>query len=94
MQYTSASFAAPLLRTFAAVLLPRMHARRPSGVFATAPAVETSVTDAAEAWVLWPLWRALHRGARALRWMQRMPVQAYVLLVALTLAVLMVWKVT
>jgi NADH:ubiquinone oxidoreductase subunit 5 (subunit L)/multisubunit Na+/H+ antiporter MnhA subunit len=93
MQYTSSSFATPLLGVFRLLLLPRVRRERPATAFPASPTLHTSTPDMAETVLYRPAFRGLVRGAEALRVVQRIPVQAQAALVMATLAALLLWKV-
>jgi formate hydrogenlyase subunit 3/multisubunit Na+/H+ antiporter MnhD subunit len=83
MQYTAASFAAPLLATFGR--LAGLRVERTARSFATRP-VDLILDRAAR-----PLWRRLNDGAARLRWMQSGRLHEYLLYVLATLAILLVY---
>ncbi|MCI0549296.1 MAG: hypothetical protein L0027_18675, partial [Candidatus Rokubacteria bacterium] len=94
MQYTSSSFAAPLLRVFKGLVYPTTRVRRAEGAFPAAPALRTWTKDAAEAWFFRPLFVALAWPGRITRLLHRAAVQYQVLFVIVALAALLLWKVT
>jgi len=92
MQYTGASFAQPLIRLFSFLL--HIRAERPTiaEFFPHETSLVTTTEDLAQVRVYRPAFVWLGRGLAALRWMQRGQVHLYVLYIALTLLVLLVWK--
>jgi hydrogenase-4 component B len=93
LQYTASSFAHPLLSIFRHVLFTRIGRRAAAGSFPEAPAVATHTDDAAETYVFRPLFTAFARVCGAVRFLQRLPVQAQVFVVMLMLAIFLVWRV-
>ena len=92
MQYTSASFAQPLVSVFRAALFPHRNATLPRSPFPGAIALEEHCPDPIDRFVLSP---ALFGGAAALRFLRRAQptrVQWYVALVFAALVVLLVWR--
>ncbi len=92
MQYSAASFAAPVLDPFAGLLFARGHRIRPDGYFPRHAVEHTALEDPGEAAVRWSL-AALAAQLGRVRMLQRGPVQLYLLYVLLTLLVLLVWQV-
>jgi hypothetical protein len=92
MQYTATSFAEPLTELFGAVLHARRRLALPQGLFPRAALLETDTPDRCTEQGYAPLFAAIASGLGALRWLQHGRVQLYVLYVALTLVVLLVWK--
>lgn len=92
MQYTSSSFAAPLVQLFRIFLGTHTHLEPPAGLFPTGAALHTDTPDPATERFYRPAFAAIGRGAARLRWLQHGRVQLYVLYIALTLLVLLVWK--
>jgi hypothetical protein len=91
MQYTAPSFAQPITSWFAPLLRTRKHAPAVEGYF---PAPETLHTETPEVWQD-KFYRPLFEGVRAalarLRWLQHGEAQVYVLYIALTIFILLVW---
>lgn len=92
MQYTGASFSQPLVELFRPVLRPRVEVAPVAGLFPRAASFALALPDvwSERLWV--PAVRAIGRALAAFRWLQHGRVQLYVLYVALTLLVLLVWK--
>jgi hydrogenase-4 component B len=92
MQYSGASFAEPLLRLFSSLLRPTAQLVLPNGLF---PTYAKRHNDANEPFVdhgYRPIFQAFAWVAAHLRWVQRGHIQMYVLYIAATLIVLLVWK--
>ena len=92
MQYTAASFAQPLTDLFRLLLQSRHHLVPPVGLFPRQASLTVDTPDVCEARFYTPVFTAIGRGLSALRWLQHGQVHLYVLYIALTLLVLLVWK--
>lgn len=92
MQYTASSFAQPLTSLFHFVLRSRFHHLMTPGLFPRAASLATETEDLSHARLYKPLFISIRRGLSSLRWVQHGQVHLYVLYIALTLLVLLVWK--
>jgi len=92
MQYTASSFAQPLTDLFALFLQTRRNLVPPEGFFPRAASFATETPDACTDRLYTPVFATIGRGLAALRWLQHGQVHLYVLYIALTLLVLLVWK--
>ncbi len=92
MQYTASSFAQPLLSMFKAVLSPHVTREGPSGFFPSKARYMTHTKDALEWRVFRPAFKALERIFSGVRAFQHGSLQLYVLSIAATLLILLVWK--
>ena len=92
MQYTASSFAQPLTNLFSPLLQTRRRLIPPAGFFPRVASLATATPDLASAQVYAPAFSAIGRGLAALRWLQHGRVHLYVLYIALTLLVLLIWK--
>ncbi|NLX03860.1 MAG: hypothetical protein GXY33_01820 [Phycisphaerae bacterium] len=92
MQYTASSFAWPILNMFRWLLQPTVHEHRPSDLFPTRAAIETHADDGFRRFVYRPIFLAADWLAGRLRWVQQGRNQLYILYIAVTLIVLLVWK--
>jgi formate hydrogenlyase subunit 3/multisubunit Na+/H+ antiporter MnhD subunit len=92
MQYTAASFAQPLTSVFRIFLQPRARLSAIRGLFPQSASLTTEVSDPSQTWIYQPLFAGIGRGLSSFRWMQHGHVHLYVLYIALTLLVLLVWK--
>jgi len=92
MQYTSSSFAQPLVDLFRGLLRPRRDAAPIVELFPTAAHLQTHVGDLFTDRLIAPAFRRVREVLSRLRWIQHGRVQWYVLYIALTLLVLLVWK--
>jgi hypothetical protein len=92
MQYTASSFAQPLTSLFHFVLRTRFDYTGLPGLFPHVVSLKTETEDLSRTRLYQPLFVGIGRGLAALRWIQRGQVHLYVLYIALTLLVLLVWK--
>jgi hydrogenase-4 component B len=92
MQYTASSFAQPLTDLFSVVLHTRRRLVPPTGWFPQAASLATETEDVCAERVYAPVFAGIGRGLASLRWVQHGRVHLYVLYIALTLVVLLVWK--
>jgi hydrogenase-4 component B len=92
MQYSSSSFAQPLTGLFAAILRPVVRGGPPSGLFPEPTSFASQTPDLAHRGVFAPVFAGIDRAGARLRWLQHGNVHLYVLYIALTLLVLLVWQ--
>ena len=93
MQYTASSFAQPLTDLFRNLIGLRKDVRPPAGYLPHAAArFRSDAPDVFRRWLFAPVFGGAARATAALRWMQHGRIQIYVLYIALTLLVLLVWK--
>jgi len=92
MQYTSSSYAHPLVHLFRMLLRSKEHIERPQGLFPTRASLHTETPDVFIECLYRPVFLAVNWVASSLRWFQQGRIQLYVLYIALTLLVLMIWK--
>ncbi|HUI08069.1 MAG TPA: proton-conducting transporter membrane subunit [Verrucomicrobiae bacterium] len=92
MQYTASSFAQPLMELFAPVVRTRRKFVAPTGIFPQASSLATETPDMAREAVFRPLFAGIGWTLGRLRWLQQGRIQLYVLYIALTLLVLLIWK--
>ena len=92
MQYTASSFAQPLTDLFQLVLRARRNVSPVRGFFPRAASFETETPDVCRDRLYEPIFHGIGRGLSAFRWLQHGQVQLYVLYIAVTLLVLLVWK--
>ncbi|MBI4917893.1 MAG: hypothetical protein HY825_18795 [Acidobacteria bacterium] len=93
MQYTASSFAQPLVDLFSPLLRTERHETVPEGPFPAPGSFASHTADLAARAVYLPLFAGAAKALGSLRWLQHGRVQLYVLYIALTLLVLLVWKV-
>jgi len=92
MQYTASSFAQPLTDLFKVLLGTRKRVVRPQGIFPPEAAFETITPDISHEEMYRPMFERAEAWLSQLRWLQQGKVQLYVLYIAMTLMVLLVWK--
>lgn len=93
MQYTASSYAQPLAEVFHAVLRTTRHYQPPEGLFPCSGALETHTPDWWHERAYRPLAAWLVRGMAWFRRLQPGHVQWHVLYIAITLLLLLVWKI-
>ncbi len=92
MQYTASSFARPLTLLFTAFLRTRTARVVPLGPFPQGAAVATETPDVFREALFRPAFRLAENALARLRWLQHGRVQLYVLYIAVTLVLLLLWK--
>jgi hydrogenase-4 component B len=92
MQYTASSFAQPLTDLFGPLLGTRRRFSAPQGFFPQTASLTTETPDFYRERLYEPLFAAVQKGLSAFRWLQHGRVQLYVLHIAITLLVLLIWK--
>jgi formate hydrogenlyase subunit 3/multisubunit Na+/H+ antiporter MnhD subunit len=92
MQYTSSSFAQPLTELFAPVLRTRRRLDAPAGLFPKGASLATETPDVCREALFRPAFLLVGWALARLGWLQQGRVHLYVLYIALTLLVLLVWK--
>ncbi|MFI5394359.1 MAG: proton-conducting transporter membrane subunit [Candidatus Binatia bacterium] len=92
MQYTASSFAQPLTDLFGLLLQTRYRVVPPAGFFPRRASLATDTPDVCSEYLYRPLFTGISRGLSSLRWLQHGRVHLYVLYIALTLLVLLIWK--
>jgi formate hydrogenlyase subunit 3/multisubunit Na+/H+ antiporter MnhD subunit len=92
MQYTASSFAQPLMQLAAGVVQLRERFRKPEGYFPTAGSFSTEAPDVIERGIWSPLFKAAEWLLLRFRWIQTGSIHLYILYIAITLIVLLIWK--
>jgi formate hydrogenlyase subunit 3/multisubunit Na+/H+ antiporter MnhD subunit len=92
MQYTASGFAQPLTGLFHFVLRTRRRYAPPVGLFPEASSLATHTADPMYKSVYEPVFAGWGRVLARQRWLQSGHMQLYVLYIALTLLLLLVWK--
>ena len=92
MQYTASSFAQPLTDTFDLLLQTRRVVSAPSDLFPKEAELATETPDPYQEYIFRPLFRAIGRDLSLLRPLQQGKVQVYILYVAVTLLLLLLWQ--
>jgi hydrogenase-4 component B len=93
MQYTASSFARPLTTTFGMLLPVGGQTVEPRGFFPRAASLVVEARDLGRERLYAPAFRAIGRGLARFRWLQHGQLHLYVLYVALTLIVLLLWRI-
>lgn len=92
MQYTGSSFAQPLVQLLRPFLRTRVQLDPPRGYFPSEGRLRTSTPDVFAEEIYRPALTGIGWAASKLRWLQQGRVQLYVLYIAVTLVVLLIWK--
>lgn len=92
MQYTASSFAQPLTTMFEAFLRPRVKGEKPEGLFPVRGAFHSETEDVFSRNLYRPIFLGVERLALRLRFLQAGRVQFYILYIALTLFILLIWN--
>ena len=92
MQYTASSFAQPLISLFAPVLRTRRELATPTGYYPGPADLATTTPDIASRRLFSPAYEAMQALLARFRWLQHGYLQLYVLQLAVTLLVLLIWK--
>ena len=92
MQYTATSFSQPLTDLFGCLLRTRKDVRAPEGVFPKESALKTETADVPERYVYQPAFAWIGTFLARFRWLQHGRLQVYILYIALTLWILLIWK--
>jgi hydrogenase-4 component B len=92
LQYTGSSFVQPLADLFTPLTGTRRHLAPAVGFFPQAASFASETPDPCRERVYRPVFTGLERTLAPLRWLQHGRVQLYVLYIAFTLIVLLVWK--
>jgi hypothetical protein len=92
MQYTASSFADPLIRPFARVVHLQVRADGPEGFFPAGARYEERIGDVAGERLLVPASRRIVATLGRLRVLQHGRIQLYLVYVAATLVLLLVWQ--
>ncbi|MGA2180911.1 MAG: proton-conducting transporter membrane subunit [Verrucomicrobiota bacterium] len=91
MQYTASSFAQPLMDLFRPLLGTKKQVVPPRGFFPVEAALKTVTLDISREEMYRPMFRRGSEWLSQVRWLQHGKVQLYVLYIAVTLIVLLVW---
>ncbi len=92
MQYTSSSFAQPIVDMFGGILGSKKKIHGPSGLFPQTGSFHSETPDVIEHGAIRPAFSAIARLTGGMWRFQHGRLQLYVLYIALTLVVLLVWK--
>ena len=92
MQYTASSFAQPLTDTFDLLLQTRRVLIAPHGLFPKEASFATETPDPYQEYIFRPFFRTDRRDLLLLRPLQQGQVQLYILYIAVTLLLLLLWQ--
>jgi NADH:ubiquinone oxidoreductase subunit 5 (subunit L)/multisubunit Na+/H+ antiporter MnhA subunit len=92
MQYTASSFAQPLTDLFRPLLATKKKITPPRGIFPQVAALKTETSDISHEEMYRPLFGRVNEWLSQLRRLQHGKVQLYVLYIAVTLIILLVWE--
>ncbi len=92
MQYTSASFAGPLIEPFSPLLHTEVHREGPEGYFPTRASYDEHVRDVAGERLLMPATHRFVETVSKLKVIQQGRIHLYLVYVLVTLVVLLVWQ--
>jgi NADH:ubiquinone oxidoreductase subunit 5 (subunit L)/multisubunit Na+/H+ antiporter MnhA subunit len=92
VQYTGSSFVQPLALLFRLFLQPRDEAQPPHGLFPTHAKLHTHTPDLFRRFIYEPVFAMTGWIASQLHRLQEGHIQVYVLYIALTILVLLIWK--
>jgi len=92
MQYTASSFAQPLTDLFRPLLGTKKKVVRPKGFFPVEAALKTETPDFTREEMYRPMFERVNGWLSQAHWLQHGKVQLYVLYIAVTLIVLLVWE--
>jgi hypothetical protein len=92
MQYTASSFAEPLTTVLASLLRTRQSVLPPEGPLPSRGAFASETPDAWRKGLFEPVFGGVRWALSKIRWLQHGRVQLYVFYIALTILVLLAWK--
>jgi NADH:ubiquinone oxidoreductase subunit 5 (subunit L)/multisubunit Na+/H+ antiporter MnhA subunit len=92
IQYTGSSFTRPIVILFRLLLQPQEEIELPQGLFPKRASLQTKVLDFFQKRLFEPLFQFVAWLASKLRWLQGGRIQIYVLYIALTIFILLIWK--
>lgn len=92
MQYTASSFARPLTLLFRLFLRPHDEIHEPEGLFPAEANLHTHTVEWFRHRIYEPIFSGVAWIAAKLRWLQQGRLQVYVLYIAVTLLVLLIWQ--
>ncbi|MCX5880850.1 MAG: proton-conducting transporter membrane subunit [Deltaproteobacteria bacterium] len=92
MQYTASSYAQPITAMFDFFLQTHRKVHAPEGLFPAEASLHTHTDDVFSQRLFEPLFRGIERLFLRLHWLQQGRVQIYILYVAVTILVLLIWN--
>ena len=94
MQYTASSFVQPIVEMFAAVLRPTLSLHLPRGLFPRSAGLHSHTDDLFMTRLFRPVVDAIARTAQGIRGIQAGKTHLYILYIAVTILVLLFWRLT
>jgi formate hydrogenlyase subunit 3/multisubunit Na+/H+ antiporter MnhD subunit len=92
MQYTATSFSQPLIELVSGVIRPRERLHKPEGFFPASGSYASDTPDVVEKSGWTPLFKSAEWLLQRFRWIQTGSIHLYILYIAITLIVLLIWK--
>jgi NADH:ubiquinone oxidoreductase subunit 5 (subunit L)/multisubunit Na+/H+ antiporter MnhA subunit len=92
MQYTSSSFSQPIVDMFKSVLFSRSKKVKITQLFPGQAQFESHTPDVSSEYLYRPIFKWVDALIGKMRWVQYGVVQMYVLYIAITLIILLIWK--
>ncbi|MCE5341761.1 MAG: hypothetical protein LLF92_11655 [Planctomycetaceae bacterium] len=92
MQYTSSSFSHPIVDMFKSVLYSKSKSEKITKLFPQQAQFESHTPDVSSEYLYRPIFKWVDALMSKMHWVQYGVVQMYVLYIAITLIILMVWK--
>jgi NADH:ubiquinone oxidoreductase subunit 5 (subunit L)/multisubunit Na+/H+ antiporter MnhA subunit len=92
MQYSASSFAQPLTTMFEPFLRPKVRWEKPEGLFPKGASFHSHTEDLFQQSLYRPIFLGFEKIALGLRFLQAGRVQLYILYIALTLFILLIWN--
>ncbi len=92
MQYSASSFSKPVLKIFRSILFFKVDTTIPKGYFPGKTKLNSSVKDVSQDLFFRPLFYAIKKLSRILKWIQSGHTQVYVLYILFLLVILLIWK--
>jgi NADH:ubiquinone oxidoreductase subunit 5 (subunit L)/multisubunit Na+/H+ antiporter MnhA subunit len=92
MQYTAASFSQPLTDLFKMFLRSLKKISPLRAIFPAQTVFRTDTSDISEKYMYQPLFHWVNSSLSRLRWLQQGRLQIYILYIAVTLWILLIWK--
>jgi hydrogenase-4 component B len=92
MQYTASSFAQPLTELFRSILGMKKSGKAVTGYFPGEAQFHTDTPDVAREKIFAPVFRIIYRWVTPIRQLQHGNLSGYLLYIAITLIILLIWK--
>lgn len=92
MQYTSSSFASPIIKIFSSYLGTRQNFKAPQGLFPKDASFTTETKDVYKEHIYKPFFATVNSGLSRFRWLQHGRLNLYILYIVATLLILLTWR--